>query len=133
VPGGWLLRAGGAAPPSLRLTLDLDSRPPLALVHGGTDWVHPLSTRHAEVLLLLAHHRAGLDAAALGAALYGRPGSLVTVRAEVSRLRRTLGGLLLARPYRLAPEVAVEVPDLSGSAFVATSTAPGVRAMATPH
>ena len=132
VPGGWLLRAGGVAP-GIRLRLDLDSRPPLALVRSGTDWVHPLSTRHAEVLLLLARHRSGLDAAALGAALYGNAGCLVTVRAEVSRLRRTLGGLLLARPYRLAPEVEVELPVLSGSAFVAASTAPGVRALAAQH
>ena len=35
----------------------------------------------------------------------------MTVRAEMSRLRRSLGGLLLARPYRIAPEVEVVVPS----------------------
>jgi hypothetical protein len=94
-------------------------------------WVHPLSTRHAEVLLLLARAgRAGMNAAALSQALYGSVGSLVTIRAEVSRLRKAVGGLLLARPYRLAPEVEVVVPDLATSRFVASSTAPGVRALA---
>ena len=94
-------------------------------------WVYPLSTRHAEVLLLLARAgRTGMDAAALSRALYGHVGSLVTIRAEVSRLRKAVGGLVLARPYRLAPEVEVVLPDLATSPFVAASTAPAVRALA---
>ena len=129
VPGGWLLRPAGSA--ALRLTLDLDARPPRAVVAGTSVWVHPLSTRHAEVLLLLARAgRAGMNAAALSQALYGTVGSLVTIRAEVSRLRKAIGGLLLARPYRLAPEVEVVLPDLATSRFVGSSTAPGVRALA---
>ena len=71
----------------------------------------------------------GMDAGALSAALYGDRGHLVTVRAEMSRLRRSLGGLLLARPYRLAPHVDVVLPDLAASTFVRGSTAPGVRAL----
>jgi hypothetical protein len=129
VPGGWLLRT--AVPARLRLTLDLDARPPRAVVEGSSRWLHPLSTRHAEVLVLLAHAgSSGLDAAALSSALYGHTGSLVTVRAEVSRLRRSLGGIVLARPYRLADEVDVVLPDLVTSTFVMRSTAPGVRALA---
>ncbi|WP_214367056.1 GAF domain-containing protein [Pseudonocardia sp. H11422] len=135
VPGGWLLRAAGtgtAGRPPLRLSLDLDSRPPRAVVEGASVWIHPLSTRHAEVLLLLAHAgRAGLDAAALSKAVYGQAGHLVTVRAEMSRLRRSLGGLLLARPYRIAPEVEVRLPDLAQCALVRDSTAPGVQRLAT--
>ena len=57
-------------------------------------------------------------------------GSLVTIRAEVSRLRKAIGGILLARPYRLAPEVEVVLPDLATSPFAAASTAPAVRALA---
>ena len=94
-------------------------------------WVYPLSTRHAEVLLLLAcAGRTGMDAAALSTALYGHVGSLVTIRAEVSRLRKAIGGIVLARPYRLAPEVEVVLPDLPASPFVAGSTALAVRALA---
>jgi hypothetical protein len=115
----------------LRLTLELDARPPRAVVAGTNVWVYPLSTRHAEVLLLLARAgRAGMDAAVLSRALYGHVGSLVTIRAEVSRLRKAAGGLVLARPYRLAPEVEVVLPDLARSPFVAVSTVPAVRALA---
>lgn len=125
VPGGWLLRV--EEPSVLQLTLDLDGRPPRAIVDGPRRWVHPLSTRHAEVLALLAFAGpAGLDAGDLSAALYGDREHLVTVRAEMSRLRRSLGGLLLARPYRIAPDVAVTLPEPEGSAFLRSSTAPGI-------
>ncbi|HTF54574.1 MAG TPA: transcriptional regulator, partial [Pseudonocardia sp.] len=133
---GWLLRPSGPAggePASgrLRLRLELDSRPVRAVVEGTNRWLHPLSTRPAEVLLLLAMAGvAGLNAAELSVALYGDREHLVTVRAELSRLRRTLGGLLLARPYRIAPSVEVQLPELVGCRFVVNSTAPGVRALA---
>jgi len=137
VPGGWLLRAGGTdaagvAPRGrLRLSLELHSRPARAVVEGTNRWLHPLSTRHAEVLLLLARAgAAGMNAAELSVALYGDREHLVTVRAELSRLRRNLGGLLLARPYRIAPGVEVRLPDLVGCPFVTGSTAPGVRSLA---
>ncbi|MGD9525499.1 GAF domain-containing protein [Pseudonocardia sp.] len=127
VPGGWLLRAG-TQPHRIRLTLDLASRPPRAVVDGSTRWVHPLSTRHAEVLVLLARAGVpGMDAAALSAALYGDRAHVITVRAEMSRLRRTFGGLLLARPYRLDPDTEVIVHGLAGSALLESSTAPGLR------
>ena len=113
----WLAAARERTPPRIRLTLDLDHRPPRAVVDGSSRWLHPLSTRHAEVLLLLAAAGAtGMDAGALSAALYGDRDHLVTVRAEMSRLRRSLGGLLLARPYRIAPQVEVVPPDLAGAA-----------------
>jgi hypothetical protein len=132
VPGGWLLRsadAGSAASGGLTLTLDLAAGRPRAIVDGSARWVHPLSTRHAELLVLLARAgTAGLDAGALSTALYGDRDHLVTVRAEMSRLRRGLGGLLLARPYRIADEVAVHVPPLAGT-VLAGSGAPGIRAV----
>ena len=47
----------------------------------------------------------------------------MTVRAEVSRLRRSLGSLLEAQPYRLAPSVRTRVllPDGSGTAGSGTA------------
>ena len=129
VPGGWLLRVEDSA--RIRLTLDLDARPPRAVVDGSARWVHPLSTRHAEVLVLLATAgAAGMDARALSVALYGDRDHLVTVRAEMSRLRRSLGGLLLARPYRIASDVEVSAPDPAASPLLRRSTAPGVRLLA---
>ncbi|HEY2205672.1 MAG TPA: GAF domain-containing protein [Pseudonocardia sp.] len=136
VPGGWLLRAagdedGGHAPGRMRMRLELDSRPVRVVVEGTNVWLHPLPTRQAELLLLLARAGTrGLNAAELSMALYGDGAHLVTVRAELSRLRRTLGGLLLARPYRIASGVRVQLPDLRRSGFVERSTAPGVQALA---
>jgi hypothetical protein len=61
-----------------------------------------LSPRHSEILYLLARHPRGLTADALAVRLHEQDGALVTVRAEMSRLRRLLGPALLAsRPYRL--------------------------------
>lgn len=136
VPGGWLLRANASARSGnptwrLRLRLELEVRPARAVVEGTNVWIHPLSTRHAEVLLLLAAAgQNGMNAAELSRALYGDGEHLVTVRAELSRLRRTLGGLLQARPYRIGPGIEVTFPDLPGSAFALRSTAPGVHALA---
>ena len=61
-----------------------------------------LSLRHAEILLLLARHPGGLSADELAVLLSEQMLSDVTVRAEVSRLRRIVGPLLSeSRPYRL--------------------------------
>ncbi|MFD1721485.1 GAF domain-containing protein [Amnibacterium endophyticum] len=65
-----------------------------------------LSLRHAELLTLLAWHRAGLSAERLAELVHGRPDAVVTVRAELVRLRHVLSGAApalapLSRPYRL--------------------------------
>jgi hypothetical protein len=104
-----------------------------------------LSTRHAEILLLLAEHPEGLTADQLGVLLDERELDPVTVRAEVHRLRRELpDGLLAARPYRLTAPVPTDVArvrrllaqgrvDLAVEAvpgpLLARSDAPGVRAV----
>jgi hypothetical protein len=54
---------------------------------------------------------AGLDASALSSAVFGDDKHAVAVRAEVSRLRRRLGGIVLARPYRIAPNIVVSRCD----------------------
>ena len=71
-----------------------------ALVRDGGR--QALTLRHSELLLLLGTHPAGLTGDELAALLH--PGNLsdVTVRAEMSRLRRAVGGLVgESRPYRL--------------------------------
>ena len=52
---------------------------------------------------------AGRTAAELADDLFADPTRVVTVRAEMSRLRRTLGSLLEAQPYRIAPSVRASV------------------------
>jgi len=65
-----------------------------------------LTTRHAEILTLLAWHPEGLSAEHLAALIYGRDDAVVTLRAEMVRLRRVLERVdpslvPVSRPYRL--------------------------------
>jgi hypothetical protein len=114
---GWLVRAGGEPAPNgaTRIELDLaQPRRPRVRVSGGAgSWAHELSPRHAELLYLLALHRTGRSAAGLAEDMFGDAGRTVTVRAEMSRVRRYLGGLLAHRPYRFCEDAEVEVllPD----------------------
>lgn len=63
----------------------------------------PLTGRHAEILVLLAAHPGGLPGGVLAELLAEGRLDEVSVRAEVSRLRRVLGpGSIDSRPYRLA-------------------------------
>jgi hypothetical protein len=65
-----------------------------------------LGRRHSELLVLLLLHPEGRTGDQLGFDLYADDSNPVTVRAELSRLRRILGPELLdSRPYRLRAEV----------------------------
>lgn len=136
LPGGWLIRVVGTreAPPGTgRVVLDL-SRPRswTVSVHGPYgEWSRPLSRRHAELLFALAVRREGSTAAQLAGALFHDTSRAVTVRAELSRLRRHLTGVLAHRPYRFAEgwEVELRCPE-DPSDLLPFSTAPvvtGVR------
>ena len=112
LPGGWLLRPHGAEDDDRPAGLVLDltgARPQVQVTGASGSWTTGLSLRHAEILLALTRHPAGRSAAALAADLFGDPTRTVTVRAEVSRLRRTLGSVLQTQPYRVDEDVAVEV------------------------
>jgi hypothetical protein len=129
LPGGWLLRpVAGTGPAPSRLVLDLRGTPRVQVCGGLADWTQPVSPRHAEILLALAQHPAGRSAAELAGDLFGDPRRTVTVRAELSRLRRTLGSVLEHLPYRIAPgvEVSVQLPE-PRSALLPASDAPLVR------
>jgi hypothetical protein len=118
------------------LDLDLSSGRTLEVRTGDSTWRRSLTNRHAEILLLLhAAGPAGLPADALGRALFGDADHLVTVRAEVSRLRRVLGTLVDTRPYRLADGTRTKLGlgpagELRGCPLVRASTSPGVQALA---
>ncbi|SMC78813.1 hypothetical protein SAMN05660733_01710 [Lentzea albidocapillata] len=107
--GGWLIRPS-SVDRTVSLELDLTRTPQVRLSGGDADWRRTVTRRHAEILVLL--HRAGregLSAEALSNALYGDAEHVVTVRAEVSRLRRLLGALVETRPYRLSGDVRMSV------------------------
>ena len=110
---GWLIRASDDPVPrgATRIVLDLTQpRRWLVTVSGcAGSWSHELSPRHAELLYLLALHRGGRSAAGLAEEVFGDPARRVTVRAEMSRVRRYLGGLLEHQPYRFAEDAEVEL------------------------
>ncbi|MEV6908836.1 GAF domain-containing protein [Amycolatopsis sp. NPDC051071] len=132
VPGGWLVRLTETddAPPT-RVVLGLRSpRESMLTVAGAAGtWSHRLSPRHAEMLYVLALYREGRSASELSLDLFGDAGRTVTVRAEMSRMRRHFGGILLGRPYRFADDVEVVVERPTGGGDVLPhSVAPAVRA-----
>ena len=108
VADGWLVRPTGRET-RIVMTLDLTG-PPAVAVEGDRPWRSALTARHAEILRLL--HRAGrsgMTAAALSQAMHGDAAHVVAVRAEVSRLRRVLGGVVESQPYRISPGVELTV------------------------
>ncbi|WP_416956107.1 GAF domain-containing protein [Nocardioides sp. T5] len=128
--GGWLLRLEGderAEPSTSSLVLELDGDPRLRVTGSSGSWSRSLSPRHAEILLsLLTSGAEGRTATQLSEDLFADPGRTVTVRAEMSRLRRLAGSLLLSAPYRLAPGLSTEVRGDRISAMP-RSSAPVVR------
>jgi hypothetical protein len=94
--------------PVIRPELRVLGRDVGELVHSGGRL--ELSARHAEILTLLAWHRAGLSAERLSELLYGRDDAVVTLRAEMVRLRRELPDDIapLSRPYRLPRAIDVD-------------------------
>ena len=103
----------GRSRPRRPQRVETPARPVLAVL--GTDGARleaggrtlELGARHAEILTLLAWHPAGLSAEQLAPLVYGRDDAVVTLRAEMVRLRRVLQPVdpslvPLARPYRLA-------------------------------
>ncbi|MFC5954127.1 GAF domain-containing protein [Streptomyces pratens] len=115
--GGWLVRAADEPVTRAASRIVLDLREPRGAsveVSGGAgSWSRKLSPRHAELLYLLAVRRSGRSAADLAEDMFGDPARTVTVRAEISRVPRYLGGLLEHRPYRFvkSAEVDVLLPD----------------------
>ncbi|MEU9999101.1 GAF domain-containing protein [Streptomyces sp. NPDC050848] len=140
LPGGWLLRvedenrSGVSSLPGAeavsRVVLDL-SRPrrwSVAVSGAAGSWSQELSPRHAELLYVLALHRDGRTAAELAEDVFGDRTRTVTVRAEMSRIRRNLASVLAHRPYRFSEEVGVEIVGPADPAdLLPHSTAPAVR------
>lgn len=139
------VRSGAArsAPPLLRL-LGVERA---ELVAGGRTVT--LTPRHAEILALLAWHPDGVSAERLTAELYGREDALVTLRAEIVRLRAVLREAApslvpASRPYRLPQQLVTDAHRLRAmldrgahrlalaaarGGLLPGSTAPGVVAL----
>ncbi|MFJ3223819.1 GAF domain-containing protein [Streptomyces sp. NPDC086783] len=113
LPGGWLIRIQDEPVPreATRIVLDLahPRRRRVTVSGDAGSWTHELSPRHAELLYLLALHPAGRSAAGLADDMFGDPARTVTVRAEMSRVRRYLGAFLEHQPYRFCDVAGVEL------------------------
>jgi hypothetical protein len=106
----WRRRTGTPAPSApAGVRLELMAQPPRVITRSGEV---ELSPRHAEILAVLMLAGRGLNASELSAEVYGERGvKPVTLRAEMSRLRRALGGVLGARPYRFRVPVRSDLQD----------------------
>ena len=72
-----------------------------------------LTGRHADILVLLSRHPEGLSADHLATLLDDGHLDVVTVRAEMSRLRKVVGpDLLSSRPYRLTAPFSSDLADV---------------------
>jgi hypothetical protein len=73
----------------------------------------PLRPRQLEILVLLSLEPGGFSAERLRAALYGdRPVTSSTFKAEISHLRRALGGAISPRHYALTEPVSCDAGDV---------------------
>jgi hypothetical protein len=106
----WGTRARARCLPRPALHIDaLAPRAPRIVLDGRR---LSLTARHVELLVVLALAPSGLSAHGLADALYGPGAKAVSVRAEVARLRRRAGDIVLARPYRLTADVSADFIDV---------------------
>ena len=98
---------------SARLTVLTSRRPTWSVCRGaGAGQSQTLAPRHADILVLLMQHPEGLSADHLAVLLDDNDLDAVSVRAEMSRLRRAIGPRFLgSKPYRLLEPV---TSDLDG-------------------
>ena len=103
------------APTTARLTVLGADRPRWqATDDHGEPQTSTLTGRHADILVLLSRHPEGLSADHLAMLLDDKDLDVVTIRAEMSRLRRVIGTEYIdSRPYRLLSPIASDYDDVS--------------------
>lgn len=96
-----------------RLSVLGADRPRWQASTGDGTQTSTLTGRHAEILALLSRHPEGLSADHLAMLLDDNDLDSVTIRAEMSRLRRVIGAEFLAsRPYRLLSPMCSDMDDV---------------------
>ena len=105
----WRSRPGDGrrGPPPLEVSA-LGRDPGVVRVLGEP---REITTRCAEILVLLALHPEGLSSEQLAVELYGPGGSAVTARAELHRLRKLVAPWIATRPYRLVGGIRADFAD----------------------
>lgn len=108
---GWLIRPS-AGERRIVARMQLGHRPLVEISGDAESWRIALSRRHAQILQALAGAGSeGLTPYALSVELFGDGEHSVAARAEVSRLRKTLGAIVDSRPYRIAEGVQFTIED----------------------
>ncbi len=103
VPGGYLLQLVDEAEDisaQLQIRREPTGQGSLIVHRAESSWTYTLTPRQTRIAEHIAAHPEGQSAMQIALALYGSERSEVTVRAEISRLRRKIGSFLTARPYR---------------------------------
>lgn len=100
----------------------------LLSLHGRTI---RLSRRHTEILILLRQRPEGMTGEQLADALYADFANPITLRVELTRLRRIVGDLVQSRPYRLTQPLDTDYGDVE-AALDGGDVAAAVRAYAGP-
>jgi hypothetical protein len=91
----------------------LGANRPQWTVGDGAPRTSTLTGRHADILVLLTRHPEGLSADHLAMLLDDHDLDAVTIRAEMSRLRRVIGtDYVGSRPYRLLAPVDTDLGDV---------------------
>ena len=109
-----LTNSGQPGPANARLSVLGAERPRWTVTDDdGRIRAGTLTGRHADILVLLSRHPEGLSADHLAMLLDDHDLDAVTIRAEMSRLRRVIGADYVAsRPYRLLAPVDSDVADV---------------------
>jgi hypothetical protein len=96
-----------------RLTVLGSNRPRWVVTdEHGQSRATTLTGRHADILVLLGRHPEGLTADHLAMLLDDKDLDVVTVRAEMSRLRKVIGSdFVESRPYRLLKPVTTDLAE----------------------
>jgi len=90
-----------------------------------------LSRRHTEILILLRERPEGMTGEQLADALYDDFANPITLRVELTRLRRVVGDLVQSRPYRLVQKLDTDYGEVydalaAGELTVAVAGYPGL-------
>ncbi|KAB1644388.1 MULTISPECIES: GAF domain-containing protein [unclassified Pseudoclavibacter] len=113
LPGGWFIQGQTvveAEPGENRLQITRTSTGAhVTMDAGDVHWSVEIPPRQVDVIAQINAHQDGVSAADLSEAIFGDRTHTVTVRAEVSRIRRALGPVIIAAPYRFAEGMRVEI------------------------
>lgn len=126
IEGAFLVRAGAASEqlgPD-RLVLEPTGFGRVRVTIG--DWSLDLSRRRSEILMLLALNPQGLSGLELCSKLSGTAPKPVTLRVEMSRLRKLLGPAIATSPYRIAAAVDADRTALAAELQQMATSPPGV-------